>query len=944
MQEDVILLQRHISAQYERCLGENLLVGGPEILKGSAAAVCWQDADLNHVSEEEQARGALLVDPEVGLCLFFQSFDAQTDIHSQISKSLRLRSQLQPSRGVSESDVDELGEWRVCLHWLVEQHDFDKWVDHVSGLRQETAHFEEVPVDAIVNWEDDWDLSFKRHGLPRMLLHTRDILRKGNYTDAMSWANADKEIGDKVREIPNRAETNLQKRYAEQLLNKLDELQGQGQILARDIESAPELRSLHIENFRNIKELDLELRNQNELVSSNVIQGPNGSGKSSVYEAISLSLSGVSGRYLEFIRDTNITSKKTSESYLRDYLTPLWGGKESPMQSRNGEIPETIRLLAPDLAVEAARELRGTFLSQSFSDSLLDMKADNLGAEVTGDYSEVASALYEFCDQNLERSQKTRSEFIRGWGLNANISKAETAKARMAERIVSRSFPYPDQFSRWCNSTAFKSIRSMEPFRNLGVEWENLRQKQSELINRLSGLDGQTEIAEAIDSFSESYQDLCDRSQSMLSEISHRQEALYDNLPEAISSYGTWLISDTEHTEEGSAETADLNIEIRLKSEQLAKLIKDGTALKARAENIQRAIDVYDRELGDLIPSNCPTCDTDLSNRGGVLKTLSDVLRETESELTLSRESYRVTQKERSVFQEKLARTSGSTPPINPDELSTLQVSLGTLFGGDIDLANFIDAEDTLRSLLSAVEQMRRPPTGFDFSLGAGQRDQAAPITTELHEAFRHFQEVSEAPEAWSTVRKFLLNAFIEAMLEHLPRTVQALWLELSQNMMPARWQYPGEARFDVEQRRGRAEARVVVRGAENSPLARHILNGAEVHNLALSWFFVRYLTSGRFRYRFMILDDPAQQMDQPTFRDLCRLLEALLRLHRRHSIPLTLIVLLHQDERALDAARATNGTLHLLRWNRDTPSLKRSIKIRDKLIASPNAYACLTD
>jgi hypothetical protein len=111
--------------------------------------------------------------------------------------------------------------------------------------------------------------------------------------------------------------------------------------------------------------------------------------------------------------------------------------------------------------------------------------------------------------------------------------------------------------------------------------------------------------------------------------------------------------------------------------------------------------------------------------------------------------------------------------------------------------------------------------------------------------------------------------------------------------------------------------------------LAAHILNGAEIQNLGLAWFFTRYLTFGRFHHALLILDNPAQNMDQPTYRDLCRLLESLLRLHRSHRQPLTMLTFFHQDTRALDAARATNGTLHLLRWNKKgTPVIEEAIRL----------------
>ena len=110
--------------------------------------------------------------------------------------------------------------------------------------------------------------------------------------------------------------------------------------------------------------------------------------------------------------------------------------------------------------------------------------------------------------------------------------------------------------------------------------------------------------------------------------------------------------------------------------------------------------------------------------------------------------------------------------------------------------------------------------------------------------------------------------------------------------------------------------------------LARYVLNEAEKLALGLGWFLVRHVSFGRFRHAVLALDDPALDMDQTTFRDLCRLLESLLRLHRRYELPLALLLFLHQDERALDAARATGGLLYRLTWNAGQAELATSVRL----------------
>jgi hypothetical protein len=65
-------------------------------------------------------------------------------------------------------------------------------------------------------------------------------------------------------------------------------------------------------------------------------------------------------------------------------------------------------------------------------------------------------------------------------------------------------------------------------------------------------------------------------------------------------------------------------------------------------------------------------------------------------------------------------------------------------------------------------------------------------------------------------------------------------------------------------------------------------------------------------------MDDPAHELDQTSFRDLCRLWETMMRLHRVYLRPLKLVVMLNQESRAVEAARATGAILSVLGWDRE--------------------------
>ena len=89
--------------------------------------------------------------------------------------------------------------------------------------------------------------------------------------------------------------------------------------------------------------------------------------------------------------------------------------------------------------------------------------------------------------------------------------------------------------------------------------------------------------------------------------------------------------------------------------------------------------------------------------------------------------------------------------------------------------------------------------------------------------------------------------------------------------------------------------------------VARYVLNQAEIHTLGLARFFTRYLTRGRFFHACIVMDDPAHEQDQTSFRELSRLLETLARLHRIYSCPLKLVVMLNQERQDF-SDRFTHG------------------------------------
>ena len=203
-------------------------------------------------------------------------------------------------------------------------------------------------------------------------------------------------------------------------------------------------------------------------------------------------------------------------------------------------------------------------------------------------------------------------------------------------------------------------------------------------------------------------------------------------------------------------------------------------------------------------------------------------------------------------------------------------------------------------------------------------RESSARIARLLRTRIDEARSIFSDPDHWKPVHAEFTKRLAGVMKSVLPETLQRLWVELTLSLTSARWVMPGDLALDLTNKKG--ERRVSVRVQDR--LARYILNQAETHLLGLGWFFTKYLTHGRFHCRFLVMDDPAQQLDQTSYRDLCRLWRVLVRLHTIRGIPFRLVLFLQQEDRSLDAARATRGMVDLLGWAPEQQGALRELEL----------------
>ena len=882
MQQSLNLLHEYLKSRYRTQL--DLLLTNAEAKSSIEPTWLWQDERLQTIASEVEASGAAVLDPNLGLCLYFQTFQSNTDIKAQISKALRIRSQLLPSRNIATEEIDKLGEWKVAVHWLVDRANFDNWLETVANLRQSTTYFEEITVDAIVSSDNDWQKAFTDHGVPRLLFNTRMVLAKRREDEALKWASADLHILEKLREVPRLLATTDQD-VAAQISN----------VLNTHVSSSPtsdekiplSLTRVEINNFRNIRQLSLNFGSE-QSVEAIVVQGPNGSGKSAFSEAISIACTGVSARYLDFIDDANEAPHNKSDKYLAKYLAPL-SNDGTPKIAINNEGLKPVKLADPTEAPALIEQLSGSFLTADSSNGFIKTRAKDLGAQIAGSYSELAGSILDLIEKRLGTAEAKRAELNRALGLRANVSREETARAKIASNHLSSIAAIQSSVVGWISSWNRTTSRWESSFRELSERvrnWSEGADARSELVGLTPRV---SERLLLVSSQLNEYESVLRAVRSLSAEVQNASKSLPAGAEQMVAAWARWL-----RTERTSHKTDDLT-SIRLADlrSRLAKLTADGTAARDQLAQIESVQIWMKQHAQSDHPNECPICSSDLTSRGGLQKAIEETADATSRRIEQLRVEYADTKKEL----DTVASTAElNTPPLNTEDANSLETSISSLLGHSFSLDE-LHSESVEERIVHLLSLASRPAPTVP-SENVEPEILAKNISQQIGSKLEEFRSVSEEPEKWRRVLKLVVGQLTSAVAEHLPNTVEALWIELAKNMMPAPWQYPGKAKFAIDQKGAQTEIRVVLSAENQSPLAAHILNGAEVQNLGLAWFMTRYLTHGRFSFSFLMLDDPAHYMDQPTFRQFCRTLETIKRLHANHRLPLTLVLLLHHDDR----------------------------------------------
>lgn len=859
----------------------------------------------------------LLLDPEIGLALFVLEHQAGNDLNAEIRQALKVSDKLQPTYQADPSG--EQGTWQVGLLWLVKGEALEEnWKATIAERRKQSGFSEELALDAMFyDSLDSIQDEILKHGLPQLLLQTRKLFRMDR--DSMSnWHSANGEVAKMLRTFPLRFKNTAQNEIAARLVE-----QALAQVISSEIEPYPEspkpVTHLKVSNLRNIESCDLLLQHASgqDAIVPKVVFGPNGTGKTALFEALSLALCGSSRKLLDYLEDTDVVPRKP---YLEQVLRPLKSGAANPEVHLNGAVWQALAD-NPKIVREQLQAMEGTLLEQEVSQMFAYIKRGDLAAQVLSGYSTLADFVQQKADDGYHQEHSRRQKLLAEYGLNQSITKIETLRERVLDKVLGMELPAPPpSLLSWLSKIA-NLLPEGRHWLDLSARWKYWSDESATKNNFSEFI--KTNNASALNSalFARMLlrRQLVDNTQNALNGLRTEAGMLREGIDSVIADLGIWATwlgqqSITPSPTDVGNELVELQTTLVQQQHEREKLAAQGKLLRDRQEHLQQTHQFLESWAASR-PAECPTCGADHADHGGILAVTVELRGINDQLLEELRQQYVKTNTIIKEIEMRMVVLGQAACPLSVERREEIGRWLR-----DIAPDNAIDIwlknPEERQRVIAVLQNLQVLPT-----LPALPEDdsmESERIAQEIQSRLVEADNVWDAPKHWEEVKKKLSAACLEIVQSHMPRTLQAVWSELLFALTPARWNLVAEPKFDFKLSRGSNEMRVVTEKNDRKILARYLFNQAEIHLLGLAWFFMRYFSHGRFRYALIAMDDPAQEMDQTTYRTFTRFLQTVTRLHRQHQRPFSMLIFLHQEDRALDAARAMDAVLDVLGWEKE--------------------------
>jgi energy-coupling factor transporter ATP-binding protein EcfA2 len=887
-----------------------------------------------HETAKGEAQGLVVEDDDIGWLFFLLPYK-QEKFEYQVNQSIGMRSQLlrevnysgNPEASKSE---DKWGSWRIGLVWLVnnDENEWDRWQYQIQKLRCESGFAEEISFDAVRVKNNDIKASLDSHGLPRLLLNTRSLLAQSAH-EAEMWLSADAQVASEMESFSQQFSTTRERYFAREVELQIQSYQHKE--IRNPTGKARCLKSFCVKNFRNLEQMQIDAEDHSH-AQAIVLFGPNGTGKSSFAEAISLAAFRTSTRMATFLDDKDL-GHPSVESYLNDYLSSFHNISTKPSFIWN-DTETLFNLGNEDLLIKQGFE--GVVLNQEDSIEFTKMSRDALAARILKGYSVLADNILGWLLREENKANVIKLAFTRKHGLSGATKLSATAYKGLAQEVLQQELQQPSpEFLEWLRFFGQISDEDGYNASKLTMEWVT---RQSSIVDRLSGVMAKLQeqkatqqIIEELHKRLDEFDKLARKSEDLRQRVEKRIVSIRDQIDNFISQidvWGAWIASQSSQSLSSSKnDDQSLKQEIESLAKKRTELEHEGKTLRGRLDLLDQVNQFLSSHWLAKNPDICPVCNSDLSDKRGIEAVVLTLQTETTATIEALRTSYVEIQKKQKELEAKLKASGFNTCPLSIEDQTHLSKLLQPFLSDGMLLRDYlIDSKyrEQLKENLNRLRVIPVPPKPYtDIEMEAERLTKAFVVLAE------EADKALEDPQALGEVKKILEQRLEKVLKDHLPMTVGKVWKEIILCLTTASWILPDDPPALMIEKRGKA---LSVQTAESRRYIRYIYNAAERHLLGLAWFFTYYLARKRFEEAWMLLDDPAQEMDQASFREFVRFLETLLRLHQKQQRPLTMIVALHQEGRALDIARASNGKLYLLGWknnqqdSREMPSVKKIV------------------
>jgi len=764
--------------------------------------------------------------------------------------------------------------------------------------------------------------------------------------------SVDELVLDEVKNMPLELEKPELVRLAQRVVSEIQSYQQEAQETSSDNRinttknstHPKDLKSVRVRDFRNIENLEFEFGP--ELVKSLILHGPNGTGKYALFEAICFGLSQISNRYCEYLKDKDVAGRDLARQYVETFLRPIRSAKDNdkePMVWINGEKTPIEPIPSEDDANHINIQISGTVLSQELSREFINMSSHQLGAMVLLGYSDLAERLELYVNNNYKSADRSRQEFLEDLSLTKSITLISTAKDRIVDKLIQSDLPNISQpLLDWLELAGNIDLPDYREAKRLSSAWNawSDNAKKARLVKEISSLSKVKDIQEILVVWLEQYNQLVEETTHWTDRLSRddlkplQRDAEF--LENKLSLWGEWLSKQTARSDVPSAEEVEnLRKEMGKLNREQQETIMEGKENRARLDHFALVERFVCEDWIKSHPNECPTCGANLEEEGGILKIFKNLQSRVEEEREKQTGKYKKTTSKIKEIEMKLVKLGQQECPVSAEDQAKLMQSLQWLVPNGKLLSDYISERESRIRLIQQIQTLRHfpsIPTKIDPDVESER------VAEKAVEGFQKAATVFKEPDNWKVIKNKLYERLSSIVERHLPDTLGNLWIELAMNLTPAPWLLPKMPKFQVKSLRSERHLSVRLGDEKDAPLARYILNQAEVHIMGLAWFFTKYLTHGRFNHSCIIMDDPAQEMDQITYRDLCRFLETIVRLHKFQSKPLTMLIMLNQQSRALDAARVTEGLLTVLGLH----DYQRNDTVERRDLLGQDFYSCV--